>query len=105
MYHYARYRWIGQRRSIRGERGVYQNTDRDDQHFFQHRQRGKRAFTYTYSKRILNMKKAILFSVLVFSALLIKAQGNLQFNQIILYDLAGSAIQNITVPPGKVWKI
>lgn len=32
-------------------------------------------------------------------------QGNLQFNQVILYDFAASATQAITVPSGKVWKI
>ncbi len=33
------------------------------------------------------------------------AQGNLQFNQVILYDIPGNTSQSITVPAGKVWKI
>lgn len=33
------------------------------------------------------------------------AQGNLQFNQVILLDIAVSGTQNITVPAGKIWKI
>jgi hypothetical protein len=34
-----------------------------------------------------------------------RAQGNLQFNQVILVDLASGGAYNIIVPPGKVWKI
>jgi hypothetical protein len=33
------------------------------------------------------------------------AQGNLQFNQVILVDLAASGTFTINVPAGKVWKI
>ena len=33
------------------------------------------------------------------------AQGNLQFNQVIMYDMTSGGTQNITVPAGKVWKI
>jgi hypothetical protein len=35
----------------------------------------------------------------------VKAQGNLQFNQVILVDLGPSGSQSISVPAGKVWKI
>ena len=45
-----------------------------------------------------------LFVMLCFSKTSI-AQGNLQFNQVILYDLAISGTQAINVPAGKVWKI
>ena len=47
---------------------------------------------------------AIIFCV-TFFAHESKAQGNLQFNQVILFDLASGATQAISVPPGKVWKI
>jgi hypothetical protein len=56
------------------------------------------------------MKKiptTILFAA-IFLLLLSKssfAQGNLQFNQVILFDIAASGTQAITVPAGKVWKI
>jgi hypothetical protein len=33
------------------------------------------------------------------------AQGNLQFNQVILLDIAGAGTQAVSVPAGKVWKI
>jgi hypothetical protein len=45
----------------------------------------------------------VLFAVLLFGAA--KAQGNLQFNQVVIIDLAPSGTQNFTVPAGKVWKI
>ena len=35
----------------------------------------------------------------------IYAQGNLQFNQVKLYDLTSGTAQAFTVPAGKVWKI
>lgn len=43
------------------------------------------------------------FAFLTFSSA--NAQGNLQFNQVINYDIASNGIQNFTVPSGKVWKI
>lgn len=59
-----------------------------------------------WSPKSIRMKK-ILFSVftLLLFAVGIKAQGNLQFNQIILLDIASGATQAITVPANKVWKI
>ncbi len=55
------------------------------------------------------MKKIISAVVVIFCLVLFAdksyAQGNLQFNQVILYDMASGGIQNITVPAGKVWKI
>jgi hypothetical protein len=33
------------------------------------------------------------------------AQGNLQFNQVIFYDIPFGSTQPFTVPPGKVWKV
>jgi hypothetical protein len=47
---------------------------------------------------------AIIFCV-AFFAQESKAQGNLQFNQIIFYDIVFNGTQNFTVPAGKVWKI
>lgn len=56
------------------------------------------------------MKKFLL--PFLFSALFLfgfspsaSAQGNLQFNQVIFYDLAANGTQAITVPAGKIWKI
>lgn len=54
------------------------------------------------------MKTRYFFILFVFAFLSVKkgaAQGNLQFNQVILYDIPISGTQNITVPAGKVWKI
>jgi hypothetical protein len=55
------------------------------------------------------MKKIISALVIVFCVAFFthesKAQGNLQFNQVILFDMASGATPTITVPPGKVWKI
>src|SRR5688572_12488602 len=34
-----------------------------------------------------------------------KAQGNLQFNQVIFYDIPYGSTQSFTVPAGKVWKV
>jgi hypothetical protein len=51
------------------------------------------------------MKKIFLLSALVCLFAFSKAQGNLQFNQVIHYVLQGGTPQNITVPAGKVWKI
>ncbi len=52
------------------------------------------------------MKKILfsLFALLLFTAGA-KAQGNLQFNQIIVFDMASGATQAISVPANKVWKI
>jgi hypothetical protein len=53
------------------------------------------------------IKASFLFTavfLLVF-AKVSSAQGNLQFNQVILIELAQSGTQAITVPAGKVWKI
>lgn len=47
---------------------------------------------------------AILFCI-TFFANKSQAQGNLQFNQVILVDLASGGTQAIAVPAGKVWKI
>lgn len=33
------------------------------------------------------------------------AQGNLQFNQVIFFDIPYGSTQSFTVPAGKVWKI
>lgn len=56
------------------------------------------------------MSKKIISSFVVIFCLLVLAdksyaQGNLQFNQVILYDMASGGTQAITVPAGKVWKI
>ena len=51
------------------------------------------------------MKKILILSAFIFCFSFAKAQGNLQFNQVIMYDMAGSAAQAITIPAGKVWKI
>ena len=49
------------------------------------------------------------FVCLFMICMLGKAQGNLQFNQVITYNIGGIASQNdniwFTVPVGKVWKI
>ncbi|MFN5181462.1 MAG: hypothetical protein ACK5D5_00390 [Bacteroidota bacterium] len=45
------------------------------------------------------MKKILIFSI-IFIAIKISAQGNLQFNQVVIvYDIPQ------TVPSGKVWKV
>jgi hypothetical protein len=51
------------------------------------------------------MKNILLLSTLVCCFAFSKAQGNLQFNQVILFDIAISGSQVINVPAGKVWKI
>ncbi len=50
------------------------------------------------------MKKIVLIFVVILSGLCAKAQGNLQFNQVLIIDVsvAGNAV---TVPAGKVWKL
>jgi hypothetical protein len=47
---------------------------------------------------------AIIFCV-TFFAQESKAQGNLQFNQVLLIEIAASGTYTINVPAGKVWKI
>ncbi len=49
------------------------------------------------------MKKLILIAI-YFISLQLSAQGNLQFNQVLLLD-ANSGGNAVTVPAGKVWKI
>lgn len=53
--------------------------------------------------------RAILFTCLLMICMQGKTQGNLQFNQVITYNIGGIANQydniNFTVPAGKVWKI
>jgi hypothetical protein len=51
------------------------------------------------------MKKALLLFVLLCTFAGVKAQGNLQFNQVINQVLVGNTPVNFTVPAGKVWKI
>jgi len=59
------------------------------------------------------MKKIIIITVLLFAVNTIKAQGNLQFNEVKNIDITGvlplgyelNTIGSITVPSGKVWKI
>jgi hypothetical protein len=51
------------------------------------------------------MKKLFFFAALLLCFAGAKAQGNLQFNQVINYTLIGTTPQNFTVPAGKVWKI
>ena len=50
------------------------------------------------------MKKIFLVSLFFLVIHIMNAQGNLQFNQVLLVDvtLAGNAV---TVPAGKVWKV
>jgi hypothetical protein len=58
--------------------------------------------------KVLRLKTFLSLFILTLSILAFKktsAQGNLQFNQVINYDLASVGVQNFTVPPGKVWKI
>jgi hypothetical protein len=62
------------------------------------------------------MKRKILFSSLfILFALALNAQGNLQFNQVVNYNLSGNLTNvsstailqtiTVTVPTNKVWKI
>ena len=50
------------------------------------------------------MKNLLLFSCLLFS-LSFKAQGNLQFNQVLNLEITCCTASTFTVPVGKVWKI
>ena len=47
----------------------------------------------------------IFTSTFFLAAKVVSAQGNLQFNQVKLYDLTSGTAQAFTVPAGKVWKI
>jgi hypothetical protein len=53
--------------------------------------------------------KIFLFVLVLFFLGSYNAQGNLQFNQVITYNIGGIANNydnvNFTVPVGKVWKI
>lgn len=51
------------------------------------------------------MKKLALLFLLFLCINTANAQGNLQFNQVILYTLDVDTPQSFTVPAGKVWKI
>ena len=50
------------------------------------------------------MKNLLLFSCLLF-ILSFKAQGNLQFNQVLNLEITCCTASTFTVPVGKVWKI
>ena len=50
------------------------------------------------------MKNLLLFSCLLFS-FSFKAQGNLQFNQVLNLEITCCTASAFTVPVGKVWKI
>jgi hypothetical protein len=50
------------------------------------------------------MKNLLLFSCLLIS-LNFKAQGNLQFNQVLHLEITCCTALTFTVPVGKVWKI
>jgi len=50
------------------------------------------------------MKNLLLFSCLLFS-LSFKAQGNLQFNQVLHLEITCCTASAFSVPVGKVWKI
>ena len=54
------------------------------------------------------MKRLLILAVSFFLICFAKrsvAQGNLQFNQVVFYDIAISGTQAINVPANKVWKI
>ena len=50
------------------------------------------------------MKQLGTIAVLILISISLKAQGNLQFNQVLLLDVTNPA-NSVTVPAGKVWKI
>ena len=51
------------------------------------------------------MKKFILFTLLqLFIFIYVRAQGNLQFNQVLNYEFTLNG-NSFTVPAGKVWKL
>ena len=51
------------------------------------------------------MKKFLLFTFLIlFVFISVRAQGNLEFNQVLNYEFT-SAGSSFTVPAGKVWKL
>jgi hypothetical protein len=49
--------------------------------------------------------KTLLFLLIFLSFGVLKAQGNLQFNQVINMAFTGANTTPVTVPAGKVWKI
>jgi hypothetical protein len=49
--------------------------------------------------------KTLLFLLIFLSFGALKAQGNLQFNQVINMVFTGANTTPVTVPAGKVWKI
>lgn len=49
--------------------------------------------------------KTLLFLLIFMSFGVLKAQGNLQFNQVINMAFTGANTTPVTVPAGKVWKI
>ncbi len=49
--------------------------------------------------------KQLFLSLLFLVTVGALSQGNLQFNQVIVYDVPISSSQLFTVPAGKVWKI
>ncbi len=59
------------------------------------------------------MKKTLLALVLIFSAAAVSAQGNLQFNKALLYEISVTQVGStytqtdvvVTVPANKVWKL
>jgi hypothetical protein len=55
------------------------------------------------------MRRIFIVVTAFFAVLITHAQGNLQFNQVVTYNIGGIANQydnvNFTVPVGKVWKI
>lgn len=54
-------------------------------------------------KKILNL--VIVTTLFVLLGQQTQAQGNLQFNQVVYFDITSGGTQNIAVPAGKVWKI
>lgn len=51
------------------------------------------------------MKKSIFLCLgLILGVAMAKAQGNLQFNQVLILDITNPA-NSVSVPIGKVWKI
>ena len=49
--------------------------------------------------------KTLLFTMGLFFLGSVKAQGNLQFNQVINMAFSGANTTPVTVPAGKVWKL
>ncbi len=49
--------------------------------------------------------KNYLFTVVVFLSYTLFSQGNLQFNQVLTIEFAGTSTTSYTVPAGKIWKL